>query len=150
MVVLEPLNKLLQQKWETFASKRFYFSFASYLSFMIIFTAIAYYQPLRVKVSPVFSSGWMEQSLKVVGGLSSLSLPVSTALDVFCFVLQPSFPVEFTAGGFLWVSGLIIILLGGVYLIFAQVGGSLVWFHCEMGKKQRKESLAWRQQGLFS
>ncbi|NXF99557.1 TRPV2 protein, partial [Sakesphorus luctuosus] len=81
MVVLEPLNKLLQQKWETFASKRFYFSFASYLSFMIIFTAIAYYQPLRVK---------------------------------------PSFPVEFTAGGFLWVSGLIIILLGGIYLIFAQ------------------------------
>ncbi|NXD96295.1 TRPV2 protein, partial [Chaetorhynchus papuensis] len=81
MVVLEPLNKLLQQKWETFASKRFYFSFISYLSFMIIFTAIAYYQPLRVK---------------------------------------PSFPVEFTAGGFLWVSGLIIILLGGIYLIFAQ------------------------------
>uniref|UniRef100_A0A8B9YZV1 Transient receptor potential cation channel subfamily V member 2 n=1 Tax=Buteo japonicus TaxID=224669 RepID=A0A8B9YZV1_9AVES len=86
MVVLEPLNKLLQQKWETFASKRFYFSFVSYLSFMIIFTAIAYYQPLRVK---------------------------------------PSFPVEFTAGGFLWVSGLIIILLGGIYLIFAQVWGSL-------------------------
>ncbi|KAM9272795.1 transient receptor potential cation channel subfamily V member 2 isoform 3-T3 [Morus bassanus] len=81
MVVLEPLNKLLQQKWETFASKRFCFSFVSYLSFMIIFTAIAYYQPLRVK---------------------------------------PSFPVEFTAGGFLWVSGLIIILLGGIYLIFAQ------------------------------
>lgn len=61
MVVLEPLNKLLQQKWETFASKRFYFSFASYLSFMIIFTAIAYYQPLRVKVGPAFLSGWMEQ-----------------------------------------------------------------------------------------
>ncbi|XP_067165678.1 transient receptor potential cation channel subfamily V member 2-like isoform X3 [Apteryx mantelli] len=81
MVVLEPLNKLLQHKWETFASKRFYFSFISYLSFMIIFTAIAYYQPLRVK---------------------------------------SSFPVEFTAGGFLWVSGLIIILLGGIYLIFAQ------------------------------
>ncbi|NWI15961.1 TRPV2 protein, partial [Crypturellus soui] len=81
MVILEPLNKLLQHKWETFASKRFYFSFISYLSFMIIFTAIAYYQPLRVK---------------------------------------PSFPVEFTAGGFLWVSGLIIILLGGIYLIFAQ------------------------------
>ncbi|XP_057271569.1 transient receptor potential cation channel subfamily V member 2 isoform X3 [Pezoporus wallicus] len=87
MVVLEPLNKLLQQKWETFASKRFYFSFVSYLSFMIIFTAIAYYQPLRVK---------------------------------------PSFPVEFTAGGFLWVSGLIIILLGGIYLIFAQLHPGLL------------------------
>uniref|UniRef100_A0A8C2TZ19 Transient receptor potential cation channel subfamily V member 2 n=1 Tax=Coturnix japonica TaxID=93934 RepID=A0A8C2TZ19_COTJA len=87
MVVLEPLNKLLQQKWETFASKRFYFNFISYLSFMIIFTAIAYYQPLRVK---------------------------------------PSFPVEFTAGGFLWVSGLIIVLLGGVYLILSQVWAFLL------------------------
>uniref|UniRef100_A0A8C2YE03 Transient receptor potential cation channel subfamily V member 2 n=1 Tax=Coturnix japonica TaxID=93934 RepID=A0A8C2YE03_COTJA len=87
MVVLEPLNKLLQQKWETFASKRFYFNFISYLSFMIIFTAIAYYQPLRVKVS--------------LGFLSQL-------------------PVKFTAGGFLWVSGLIIVLLGGVYLILSQ------------------------------
>lgn len=148
MVVLEPLNKLLQQKWETFASKRFYFSFISYLSFMIIFTAIAYYQPLRVKVGPVFLSGrpgWMEQGLKGYGWLSTLPLPVSTALGGFGFVLQPSFPVEFTAGGFLWVSGLIIILLGGIYLIFAQVGGSLVRFHCKMEKK-REQSLAWRQQ----
>lgn len=68
MVVLEPLNKLLQQKWETFASKRFYFSFVSYLSFMIIFTAIAYYQPLRVKVGPIFfyleRAEWMELSFK--------------------------------------------------------------------------------------
>lgn len=71
MVVLEPLNKLLQQKWETFASKRFYFSFISYLSFMIIFTAIAYYQPLRVKVSPVFfhlaRPEWMEMCFKRLG-----------------------------------------------------------------------------------
>lgn len=78
-----------------------------------------------------------------------MPLLISTALGVFGFVLQPSFPVEFTAGGFLWVSGLIIILLGGIYLIFAQVGGSFAWFHCKMGEK-RKESLAWRQQDLFS
>lgn len=125
MVVLEPLNKLLQQKWETFASKRFYFSFVSYLSFMIIFTAIAYYQPSRVKVGPALR--YLERpgrtEVKAVGWLSPLPLPVFSVLGFF--ILQPSFPVEFTTGGFLWVSGLIIILLGGVYLIFAQVWGSL-------------------------
>uniref|UniRef100_A0A8D0KV98 Transient receptor potential cation channel subfamily V member 2 n=1 Tax=Strix occidentalis caurina TaxID=311401 RepID=A0A8D0KV98_STROC len=91
MVVLEPLNKLLQQKWETFASKRFYFSFVSYLSFMIIFTAIAYYQPLRVKVSPIFfyleRPEWMELSLKGAGWLSLLPLLVLSVLDFFCFNL---------------------------------------------------------------
>lgn len=80
---------------------------------------------------------WMDGAeFKSCGWLSSLSLLISTALGGFGFVLQPSFPVEFTAGGFLWVSGLIIILLGGVYLIFAQVGGSLGRFHCKMGGKK--------------
>lgn len=79
---------------------------------------------------------WMDGAeFESCGWLSSLSLPVSTALGVFGFVLQPSFPVEFTAGGFLWVSGLIIILLGGIYLIFAQVGASLAWFHWKTGEK---------------
>uniref|UniRef100_A0A8C0ELZ4 Transient receptor potential cation channel subfamily V member 2 n=1 Tax=Bubo bubo TaxID=30461 RepID=A0A8C0ELZ4_BUBBB len=91
MVVLEPLNKLLQQKWETFASKRFYFSFVSYLSFMIIFTAIAYYQPLRVKVGPIFfyleRPEWMELSLKGAAWLLLLPLPVLSVLDFFCFNL---------------------------------------------------------------
>uniref|UniRef100_A0A8C5X012 Transient receptor potential cation channel subfamily V member 2 n=1 Tax=Malurus cyaneus samueli TaxID=2593467 RepID=A0A8C5X012_9PASS len=85
MVVLEPLNKLLQQKWETFASKRFYFSFASYLSFMIIFTAIAYYQPLRVKVGPVLKSlkGWMSPChclLSLSSFIQAFSLLLSAVL----------------------------------------------------------------------
>lgn len=90
------------------------------------------------------------------GWVSSLPLPISTALGGFGFVLQPSFPVEFTAGGFLWVSGLIIILLGGIYLIFAQVGGSLVWFHGKMGEKETitgveaAGSVLWHQEGILS
>jgi len=94
MVVLEPLNKLLQQKWETFASKRFYFSFASYLSFMIIFTAIAYYQPSRVKVGQIFfyleKPEWVELSFKRCGVViitTSACLQCSGFLFV-CFCLS--------------------------------------------------------------
>uniref|UniRef100_A0A8C3UMU4 Transient receptor potential cation channel subfamily V member 2 n=1 Tax=Catharus ustulatus TaxID=91951 RepID=A0A8C3UMU4_CATUS len=92
MVVLEPLNKLLQQKWETFASKRFYFSFVSYLSFMIIFTAIAYYQPLRVKVGAVVLSGRpgrMEQNFKICRGESvTSSYFLSSFIQAFSLLLS--------------------------------------------------------------
>nr|XP_058139400.1 transient receptor potential cation channel subfamily V member 2 isoform X2 [Dasypus novemcinctus] len=44
MVVLEPLNKLLQEKWELL-TPRFYFNFVCYLVYMSIFTAVAYHQP---------------------------------------------------------------------------------------------------------
>lgn len=44
MVVLEPLNKLLQEKWDRLIP-RFFFNFACYLVYMIIFTIVAYHQP---------------------------------------------------------------------------------------------------------
>lgn len=44
MVVLEPLNKLLQEKWDRLVS-RFFFNFACYLVYMFIFTVVAYHQP---------------------------------------------------------------------------------------------------------
>ncbi|KAM3854893.1 LOW QUALITY PROTEIN: transient receptor potential cation channel subfamily V member 2-like [Vipera latastei] len=47
MVVLEPLNKLLQHKWECFIRKRFFFSLVLHLIFMLGFTATAYYRPLK-------------------------------------------------------------------------------------------------------
>ena len=68
----------------------------------------------------------MELSFKRLGGVYHNYQCQYLVFCFFVFILQPSFPVEFTAGGFLWVSGLIIILLGGVYLIFAQVRSSLV------------------------
>ncbi|XP_058019828.1 transient receptor potential cation channel subfamily V member 1-like [Ahaetulla prasina] len=45
IVALEPLNKLLQHKWEFFIKKRFLFSSFLYLTFMVIFTCTAYYGP---------------------------------------------------------------------------------------------------------
>ncbi|XP_026580233.1 transient receptor potential cation channel subfamily V member 2-like, partial [Pseudonaja textilis] len=47
MVALEPLNKLLQHKWESFIRKRFFFSLFLHLIFMFIYTGTAYYWPLK-------------------------------------------------------------------------------------------------------
>nr|XP_020664736.1 transient receptor potential cation channel subfamily V member 2 [Pogona vitticeps]XP_020664737.1 transient receptor potential cation channel subfamily V member 2 [Pogona vitticeps]XP_020664738.1 transient receptor potential cation channel subfamily V member 2 [Pogona vitticeps]XP_020664739.1 transient receptor potential cation channel subfamily V member 2 [Pogona vitticeps]XP_020664740.1 transient receptor potential cation channel subfamily V member 2 [Pogona vitticeps] len=49
MVVLEPVNKLLQHKWDSFAARRFYLSFACYVMFLIIFSATAYHWRLDGK-----------------------------------------------------------------------------------------------------
>lgn len=48
MVVLEPLNKLLQEKWDLLIP-RFFFNFLCYLIYMFIFTAITYHQPALEK-----------------------------------------------------------------------------------------------------
>nr|XP_020028603.1 transient receptor potential cation channel subfamily V member 2 isoform X2 [Castor canadensis] len=49
MVVLEPLNKLLQAKWDLLIPK-FFFNFLCYLIYMFIFTAVAYHQPALEKL----------------------------------------------------------------------------------------------------
>lgn len=48
MVVLEPLNKLLQAKWDLLIP-RFFFNFLCYLIYMFAFTAIVYHQPALEK-----------------------------------------------------------------------------------------------------
>uniref|UniRef100_A0A8C8ZLK5 Transient receptor potential cation channel subfamily V member 2 n=1 Tax=Prolemur simus TaxID=1328070 RepID=A0A8C8ZLK5_PROSS len=48
MIVLEPLNKLLQAKWDLLIP-RFFFNFLCYLIYMLIFTAVAYHQPALEK-----------------------------------------------------------------------------------------------------
>ncbi|XP_032072858.1 transient receptor potential cation channel subfamily V member 2 isoform X1 [Thamnophis elegans] len=47
MVALEPVNQLLQYKWESFSRKRFFFSLFLHLIFMLIYTGTAYYRPLN-------------------------------------------------------------------------------------------------------
>ncbi|XP_011287130.2 transient receptor potential cation channel subfamily V member 2 [Felis catus] len=64
MVVLEPLNKLLQAKWDLLIP-RFFFNFLCYLMYMFLFTAVAYHQPALEKAF---------LSLKVTTGGSMLLL----------------------------------------------------------------------------
>ncbi|XP_029467172.1 transient receptor potential cation channel subfamily V member 1-like [Rhinatrema bivittatum] len=49
MVILEPLNNLLQEKWDRFAKKIFCIKFLLYVAYMIIFTLVAYHRPLTGK-----------------------------------------------------------------------------------------------------
>ncbi|KAB1265061.1 Transient receptor potential cation channel subfamily V member 2 [Camelus dromedarius] len=51
MVVLEPLNKLLQAKWNLLVP-RFLFNFLCYLTYVSVFTAITYHQPALGKARP--------------------------------------------------------------------------------------------------
>ncbi|XP_030078287.1 transient receptor potential cation channel subfamily V member 1 [Microcaecilia unicolor] len=46
MVILEPLNNLLQEKWDRFAKQIFFIKFLLYVAYMIIFTLVAYHRPL--------------------------------------------------------------------------------------------------------
>ncbi|XP_036776518.2 transient receptor potential cation channel subfamily V member 2 isoform X2 [Manis pentadactyla] len=74
MVVLEPLNKLLQAKWDLLIPK-FFFNFLCYLTYMFIFTTVAYHQPalekafLPVKVMAGNSILLLGHILILLGGL---------------------------------------------------------------------------------
>ncbi|TKC47291.1 hypothetical protein EI555_006478 [Monodon monoceros] len=47
MLLVEPLNRLLQDKWDRFVKRIFYFNFFIYCLYMIIFTTAAYYRPVE-------------------------------------------------------------------------------------------------------
>lgn len=51
MLLVEPLNRLLQDKWDRFVKRIFYFNFFVYCLYMIIFTTVAYYRPAGGQVS---------------------------------------------------------------------------------------------------
>ncbi|XP_074163761.1 transient receptor potential cation channel subfamily V member 1 [Sminthopsis crassicaudata] len=46
MLLVEPLNRLLQDKWDRFVKRIFYFNFFVYSVYMVIFTCAAYYRPV--------------------------------------------------------------------------------------------------------
>uniref|UniRef100_A0A5F9DMF6 Transient receptor potential cation channel subfamily V member 1 n=1 Tax=Oryctolagus cuniculus TaxID=9986 RepID=A0A5F9DMF6_RABIT len=46
MLLVEPLNRLLQDKWDRVVKRIFYFNFFVYCLYMIIFTTAAYYRPV--------------------------------------------------------------------------------------------------------
>ena len=67
MLLVEPLNRLLQDKWDRFVKRIFYFNFFVYCLYMIIFTTVAYYRPVEGLVRPE------AQALVWVGGDTATS-----------------------------------------------------------------------------
>lgn len=72
MVVLEPLNKLLQAKWNLLIP-RFLFNFLCYLTYVSIFTAVTYHQPALDKArqggAHPGEASWKQSWQKVAQGL---------------------------------------------------------------------------------
>lgn len=66
MVVLEPLNKLLQEKWDRLIP-RFFFNFACYLVYMLIFTIVAYHQPSLEQPAVPSSKATFGESMLLLG-----------------------------------------------------------------------------------
>ncbi|XP_074701604.1 transient receptor potential cation channel subfamily V member 1-like isoform X2 [Strix aluco] len=77
MLLVEPLNRLLQDKWDRFVKHLFYFNFFVYSMHIIILTIAAYYRPVEKKEKPPFTFGHSTgeyfrvtgEILSVLGGL---------------------------------------------------------------------------------
>nr|XP_020664698.1 transient receptor potential cation channel subfamily V member 1 [Pogona vitticeps] len=55
MLLVEPLNQLLQDKWDRFAKHLFYFNFFVYAAHILILTVAAYYRPTKKHGTPPFA-----------------------------------------------------------------------------------------------
>ncbi|XP_054427177.1 transient receptor potential cation channel subfamily V member 2 [Pteronotus mesoamericanus] len=94
MVVLEPLNKLLQAKWDLLIP-RFFFNFLCYLIYMLIFTAVVYNQPaLEKAVLP----------MKVTAGNSMLLLGHILILLAGVYLLVGQLWYFWRRRLFIWIS----------------------------------------------
>nr|XP_010341959.1 transient receptor potential cation channel subfamily V member 1 isoform X3 [Saimiri boliviensis boliviensis] len=70
MLLVEPLNRLLQDKWDRFVKRIFYFNFFIYCLYMIVFTMAAYYRP--VVGLPPFKMENTEDYFRVTGEILSV------------------------------------------------------------------------------
>ncbi|XP_060544461.1 transient receptor potential cation channel subfamily V member 1-like [Pantherophis guttatus] len=55
MLLVEPLNQLLQDKWDRFVKHLFYFNFFIYTAHIFILTVAAYYRPTKKEGTPPFT-----------------------------------------------------------------------------------------------
>ncbi|XP_069857875.1 transient receptor potential cation channel subfamily V member 1 [Dipodomys merriami] len=72
MLLVEPLNRLLQDKWDRFVKRIFYFNFFIYCLYMIIFTTAAYYRPVH-GLPPYEMKNTVGDYFRVTGEILSVS-----------------------------------------------------------------------------
>ncbi|XP_053311815.1 transient receptor potential cation channel subfamily V member 1 [Spea bombifrons] len=73
MLLVEPLNNLLQDKWDRFVKRIFYFNFMAYVAYVIIFTIAAYHRPVHGNPPfPITSESYLRvtgEIITVIGGI---------------------------------------------------------------------------------
>ncbi|XP_012508045.1 PREDICTED: transient receptor potential cation channel subfamily V member 1 isoform X2 [Propithecus coquereli] len=72
MLLVEPLNRLLQDKWDRFVKRIFYFNFSAYCLYMIIFTVVAYHRPVD-GLPPFKMKNTVEDYFRVTGEILSVA-----------------------------------------------------------------------------
>ncbi|XP_058139742.1 transient receptor potential cation channel subfamily V member 1 [Dasypus novemcinctus] len=72
MLLVEPLNRLLQDKWDRFVKRIFYFNFFVYCLYMLIFTTAAYYRPVD-GLPPYRLTNTVGDYFRVTGEILSVS-----------------------------------------------------------------------------
>ena len=97
MLLVEPLNRLLQDKWDRFVKRIFYFNFFVYCLYMIIFTTVAYYRPaggrVRLRLGPHGGGGEGMGAPKRPQdpGPGGAQETWKGRLEILCSCAQPSF-----------------------------------------------------------
>ncbi|XP_032641474.1 transient receptor potential cation channel subfamily V member 1 isoform X2 [Chelonoidis abingdonii] len=73
MLLVEPLNRLLQDKWDRFVKRLFYFNFFVYAIHIIILTIAAYYRPVEKHGKPPFKFEYTtKECFRVIGEILSV------------------------------------------------------------------------------
>ncbi|XP_042298778.1 transient receptor potential cation channel subfamily V member 1-like isoform X2 [Sceloporus undulatus] len=73
MLLVEPLNQLLQDKWDGFVKHLFYFNFIVYAAHILILTVAAYFRPTRKDGTPPFAFRHKtSEYLRVTGEILSI------------------------------------------------------------------------------
>ncbi|XP_067422139.1 transient receptor potential cation channel subfamily V member 1 [Emydura macquarii macquarii] len=73
MLLVEPLNRLLQDKWDRFVKRLFYFNFFVYAMHIVILTMAAYHRPVEKDEKPPFRfEHTTVQYFRVIGEILSV------------------------------------------------------------------------------
>ncbi|KAM9320897.1 transient receptor potential cation channel subfamily V member 1-like [Gastrophryne carolinensis] len=137
MVVLEPINHLLQEKWDSFAGKIFYLKFLLYIAYMIIFTVTAYHRPLEGQ-PPFPLEGTNKDNIRVLGEVIIMfgALYILIRQIIYFWKRRPSFQILMMDGYFevlFFLQAIILLLSGAIYLAGSEVYVALMVFSLVIG-----------------
>ncbi|KAM5180233.1 transient receptor potential cation channel subfamily V member 1-like isoform 1-T4 [Mantella aurantiaca] len=137
MIVLEPINHLLQEKWDSYAGKIFYLKFFFYVLYMIIFTVTAYHRPLE-GTPPFPLKGTNEDNARVLGEVIIMfgGLYILMCQILYFWKRRPSLQILIIDGYFeilFFLQAAIILSSGIAYLAGSEVYVALMVFALVLG-----------------
>ncbi|XP_075710499.1 transient receptor potential cation channel subfamily V member 1-like isoform X2 [Rhinoderma darwinii] len=137
MIVLEPLNHLLQEKWDSFAGIIFYVKFIVYIIYMSVFTATSYHRPLEGQ-PPFPLQGTTKDNARVVGEVFIMlgGIYIFISEIIYFWKRRPSLQILMMDGYFeilFFLQASLLLCSGMVYLAGSEVYVALMVFALVIG-----------------